>query len=238
VVALAAAGSLSVLLVDDDQSRSGGFARQLVRAGFIVHEANADDALRQARQTTPDLVVLDLVSPRSGTQAWKRLRKQPDVADIPILALIGQDDVAMNVGLPDLGYDDYVITPCASAELSARIRGLLRRHRNAPLFRRLGALHVQLATGDAWVGERGLELTAGERAILATLARAYPSVASRAALDHLPWRPAVDVSSNVTEVLMARLRQKLRGAGAGVEIRTVRRAGYRMQLSGATETCP
>lgn len=233
---LAAVGPLAVLLVDDDHSRSGVFARQLVRAGFVVHEANVDDALRQARETTPDLVVLDLVSAASGTQSWRRLRKLPGAADIPILALIGQDDVATKLGQPDLGYDDYVVTPCAEAELSARIRGLLRRHRSAPLFRRIGALHVQLATGDAWIGERGLELTAGERAILCTLARAYPSVAPRAALDHLPWRAAADVSSNVTEVLMARLRQKL--AGAGVEIRTVRRAGYRMQLSGATETRP
>ena len=85
---------------------------------------------------------------------------------------------------------------------------------------------------------RDVELTAGERAILVTLARSYPSVAPRPALDHLPWRTAGDVSSNVTEVLVARLRQKLAGASAGVEIRTVRRAGYRLQLSTITTTYP
>src|SRR5881396_1130199 len=66
-------------------------------------------------------------------------------------------------------------------------------------------------------------------------ARAFPSVAQRAALDRLPWRPANDVSSNVTEVLVARLRQKLAAAGGGVEIRTVRRTGYRVQTTTATE---
>src|SRR5919108_124898 len=108
----------------------------------------------------------------------------------------------------------------------------------APLLRRVGSLQVQLATGEASIGDRRLELTAGERSILVALARAYPSIAPRAALDHLPWRAAGDVSSNVTEVLIARLRQKLAAARAGVEIRTVRRAGYRLLVSTVTSTQP
>jgi two-component system response regulator TctD len=235
-VAVAAVGPLSVLLVEDDRSRNGIFARQLTRAGFVVHEANADDALRQARQISPDIVILDLALPATGTPAWKRLRKLPGTAEIPILALIGQDDVATQAGVADAGYDDYVVIPCPTDELIARIRGLRLRHRPETHLRRIGPLHVQLATGDAWIGDRGLELTAGERAILVGLARAYPSVAPRGALDRLPWRAAADVSSNVTEVLIARLRQKLAGAGAGVEIRAVRRAGYRMLVTSATAT--
>ena len=231
-------GPLSVLLVEDDQMRGAVFARQLTKAGFVVHEANPEDAPREARETTPDVVVLDLVPSAFDAQAWRRLRKLPVTADIPILALIGQDDVATKAGLADAAYDDYVVIPCASDELIARIRGLHRRHRIEPVLRRIGTLHVQLATGEAWIGDRALELTAGERAILATLARAYPSVAPRAALDHLPWRAADDVSSNVTEVLVARIRQKLAAAAAGVEIRAVRRAGYRMQIVSATETHP
>ena len=118
-------------------------------------------------------------------------------------------------------------------ELIARAHVLVRRPRSDRLVRRIGPLRVDLATGDAWIGARALELTAGERAILSTLARAYPQVAQRGALDSLPWRAAGDVSSNVTEVLVARLRQKLAGAGGGVEIRSVRRTGYRVQPVGA-----
>jgi len=238
-MAVAAFARLSVLLVDEDRSRSAVFARQLARVGFVVQEVKADDALRQARENTPDVIVLDLVQATSETQAWRKLRRLPGTADIPILALIGEDDVAAKAELTDFGYDDYVVIPCASDELIARIRGLHRRHGTEPLLRRrIGALHVQLATGETWIGERRLELTAGERAILVTLARSYPSVAPRPALDHLPWRTAGDVSSNVTEVLVARLRQKLAGASAGVEIRTVRRAGYRLQLSTISTTHP
>jgi DNA-binding response OmpR family regulator len=229
---------LSVLLVEEDHSRSSVFARQLARVGFVVREVSTNDALREARESTPDVIVLDLVLPGSESQAWRKLRKLPGTAEIPILALIGEDDVATKAGIADAGFDDYVVIPCASDELIARIRGLHRRHPSEPALRRIGPLQVQLATGEAWIGDRGLDLTAGERAILATLARAYPSVASRAALDHLPWRTAADVSSNVTEVLVARLRQKLASASAGVEIRTVRRAGYRVQVSGATATHP
>jgi DNA-binding response OmpR family regulator len=235
---VAAPTPLTILLVDDDHSRSVVFARQLARVGFVVQEAKADDALRQARETTPDVIVLDLVPAASETQAWRKLRKLPGTGDIPILALIGEDDVATKAGLTDLGYDDYVVIPCASDELIARIRGLHRRHGVEPFLRRVGSLQVQLATGEASIGERRLELTAGERAILVTLARAYPSIAPRAALDHLPWRAAGDVSSNVTEVLVARLRHKLATAHAGVEIRTVRRAGYRLQVSTVTSTQP
>jgi DNA-binding response OmpR family regulator len=237
-VAMTALVPLSVLIVDDDRSRSAVFARQLARVGFVVHQVKADDALRQAREMTPDVIVLDLVPATSETQAWRKLRKLPGTADIPILALIGEGDVATKAGLMDFGYDDYVVIPCGSDELIARIRGLHRRHGTEPLLRRIGALHVQLATGEAWIGDRRLELTAGERAILVTLARSYPSVAPRAALDHLPWRAAGDVSSNVTEVLVARLRQKLASTRAGVEIQTVRRAGYRLQLSSVTTTHP
>jgi DNA-binding response OmpR family regulator len=234
----AAPTPLTILLVDDDHSRSAVFARQLARVGFVVQEAKADDALRQAREETPDVIVLDLVPAASETQAWRKLRKLPGTADIPILALIGEDDVATKAGHAELGYDDYVVIPCASDELIARIRGLHRRHAVEPLLRRVGSLQVQLATGEASIGDRRLELTAGERSILVALARAYPSIAPRAALDHLPWRAAGDVSSNVTEVLIARLRQKLAAARAGVEIRTVRRAGYRLLVSTVTSTQP
>jgi len=203
----------------------------------VVHEAqSAEDAIRLASETWPDVVILDmLVDEGPGTIACERLRDSPETEDLPILALAARDDVATKVRLLKLGCDDCLVKPYEADELIARVHGLLRRRANPRLFRHIGSLRVQLASGDAWIGARVLELTAGERAILSTLARAYPSVAHRAALDRLPWRAADDVSSNVTEVLVARLRQKLAAAGGGVEIRTVRRTGYRVQTANATE---
>ena len=234
---MAAITPRAVLVVKDGPSMSSLVPRRLRHAGFVVHEAqSAEDAIRLASETWPDVVILDmLVDEGPGTIVCERLRDSPETEDLPILALAARDDVATKVRLLKLGCDDCLVKPYEADELIARVHGLLRRSPNPRLFRRIGSLRVQLASGDAWIGARVLELTAGERAILSTLARAYPSVAHRAALDRLPWRAADDVSSNVTEVLVARLRQKLAAAGGGVEIRTVRRTGYRVQTANATE---
>jgi DNA-binding response OmpR family regulator len=92
-------------------------------------------------------------------------------------------------------------------------------------MRRIGRLRVTLSTGDAWLAERQLDLTNGERTVLVELARAYPGLTMRTALDRRPENEH-EVSSNVTEVLVTRLRRKIAAAGGGVEIHAVRRSGY------------
>jgi len=234
---LAAIPTISALVLAEDPTTSGVVARHLARAGFLVHEAhNEHDAIRRASEATPDVVILDLLlDDGPGTNVCRRLRELPSTEDVPILALTGSHDVATKVGLLELGCDDCLVRPCEPEELIARVHVLLRRRGNERLVRRIGPLRVHLLGGDAWIGTQALDLTAGERAIISTLARAYPAVAQRAALDRLPWRAATDVSSNVTEVLVARLRHKLAAAGGGVEIRTVRRTGYRFATGNSTE---
>jgi DNA-binding response OmpR family regulator len=234
---LVAVRAISALVIEDP-SLSSVIAPQLVRAGFVVQQAHDEqDAIDRASEGSPDVVILDLaLDSGPGAGVCARLRALPATADIPILALTEVDDVATKVRLLEIGCDEYLVKPSEPDVLIARVQDLVRRRRTDRPIRRIGPLRVDLATGDAWVGARALELTAGERAILSTLARAYPSVAQRAALDRLPWRAANDVSSNVTEVLVARLRHKLAAAGGGVAIRSVRRTGYRVETGDGAQT--
>ncbi len=214
-------------MVEDDPGVAAMLRRHLTRAGFLVHEAaSVTDAMRRARETSPDIVILDLgLSDGDGAEVCRRIRDMPTIGDAPILVLTARDEVTTKVMLFALGADDYVVKPCEPIELVARVHALLRRRSEQRITRRVGPLRVALATGDAWLDDTQLDLTQGERTVLVQLARSYPALAPRAALDRVPWREG-QASSNVTEVLVGRLRQKLGAAGGGVEIRAVRRAGY------------
>lgn len=220
-------GNEAALVVEDDPAVSTMLRRHLVRAGFVVHDAaTVADAMRRASEAAPSIVILDLgLADGEGAEVCRRIREMPSIGDIPILVLTARDDVNTKVMLFALGADDYVVKPCEPVELVARMQALLRRRSDPRVVRRIGPLRVALATGDAWIEEQQLELTTGERSVLVQLARSYPSLTPRGALDSAPWRKN-DATSNVTEVLVGRLRQKIAAAGGGVEIRAVRRAGY------------
>jgi DNA-binding response OmpR family regulator len=217
----------TALLVEDEPGVAAMLRRHLVRAGFVVQEATSvAEAIRSASQTSPDIVILDLaLSDGDGAEVCRRIRDMPTIGDAPILVLTARDEVKTKVMLFALGADDYVVKPCEPVELIARVRALLRRRPDQRVTRRIGRMRVALATGDAWLDETQLDLTQGERSVLVQLARSYPALTPRAALDRVPWREG-EAASNVTEVLVGRLRQKIAGAGGGVEIRVVRRAGY------------
>lgn len=218
----------AVLVVEDDRSVATMLARHLGRAGFVVHEAaTVREAVRKASATAPGIVILDLgLADGDGADVCRRIRDMPAIGDVPVLVLTARDELATKLMLFALGADDYVVKPVEPVELIARVQALLRRRGDQRVVRRVGPLRVAIATGDAWIDDRELDLTTGERSVLVQLARAYPSLTPRAALDHAPWRQGGEVTSNVTEVLVGRLRQKIAQAGGGVEIRAVRRAGY------------
>lgn len=215
------------LIVEDEPGVAKLLGRHLTRAGFVVKDAaSIAEAIRRVRETSPDILILDLgLSDGDGAEVCRRVREMPSIGDVPILVLGARAEVTTKVMLFALGADDYVVKPIEPAELIARVHALMRRRQHQRVTRRIGALRVALPTGDAWIAERQLELTAGERSVLVQLARSYPALTPRVTLDHVPWREG-EVSSNVTEVLVGRLRQKIAAAGGGVEIRAVRRAGY------------
>jgi DNA-binding response OmpR family regulator len=217
----------TAVLVEDDSQVSAALRSHLTRAGFLVHEAHSErDAVRCVEENAPDVVIVDLaLRDGSGAAACRRIRELASVGDVPLLLMSQQEDVQTRLALFDLGADDIVARTCDPSEVLARVRAILRRGADRRTVRRIGPLRITLATGDAWLAERQLELTNGERAVLVELARAYPGLTARTALDRRPDQDRV-VSSNVTEVLVARLRRKIAAAGGGVEINAVRRSGY------------
>ena len=229
----------TALLVEDDPQVAATLRSNLVRAGFVVHEAQTErDAVRRVEEVAPDVVILDLaLEGGTGAAACRRIRDLPSVGDVPLLVLSPQDDVSTRIALFELGADDIVAKNCDPSELLARVRAILRRGADRRTVRRIGPLRITLATGDAWLAERQLELTNGERAVLIELARAYPGLTARTALDRRPDQEH-DVTSNVTEVLVARLRRKIAAAGGGIEINAVRRAGYVLRTMTTTADAP
>lgn len=229
----------TALLVEDDPQVSAGLRSHLMRAGFVVHEAASErDAVRRVEEIAPDVVILDLgLQDGTGATACRRIRELASVGDVPLLVLSPHEDVPSRIALFELGADDIVAKSCDPSELVARVRAILRRGADRRTVRRIGPLRITLATGDAWLAERQLELTNGERAVLIELARAYPGLTARTALDRRPDQDH-DVTSNVTEVLVARLRRKINAAGGGVEINAVRRAGYVLRPMTTTADAP
>jgi len=229
----------TALLVEDDPQVATRLRRDLTQGGFVVHEARSErEAVRRAEEIAPDVVILDLdVEEGAGVSACRRIRELPSVGDVPLLVLSPEQDVTTKVALFELGADDIVSSTCDPSELLARVRAILRRGTDRRTVRRIGPLRIALATGDAWLGEQQLELTNGERAVLIELARAYPGLTARTALDRRPDQEHV-VSSNVTEVLVARLRRKIAAAGGGVEIHAVRRSGYVLRPINITAEVP
>ena len=222
----------TALLVEDDPQVAATLRRHLMRAGFVVHEASGErEAVRRTEEIAPDVVILGLaLQDGAGADALRRIRELAAVGDVPLLVLSVEQDVATKLALFEMGADDFVVNTCDPSELVARVRAILRRGSDRRTVRRIGPLRIALATGDAWLAERQLELTNGERAVLIELARAYPGLTARTALDRRSDQEH-DVSSNVTEVLIARLRRKIAGAGGGIEIHAVRRSGYVLRLT-------
>ncbi|HEV8654903.1 MAG TPA: response regulator transcription factor [Candidatus Limnocylindria bacterium] len=229
----------TALLVEDDARIADTLRGHLTRAGFVVYEASGErDAIRRVQETAPDVVVLDLArEDDGGAAACRRIRELASVGDVPLLALSAEQDVSTSVALFEAGADDVVVNSCDPSELLARVHAILRRGLDRRTVRRIGPLRIALATGDAWLSERQLELTNGERSVLVELARAYPGLTARTSLDRRPDQDRV-VNSNVTEVLVARLRRKIAAAGGGIEINAVRRSGYVLRPMAITADVP
>lgn len=217
------------LVIEDDVAIGGFIARSLREAGFVVDLAGtAHDAERMVVEQEYAGLVLDLGLPdRDGLELLATLRQQGVSA--PVLILSARRSVDDRVRGLEQGGDDYMTKPFAVAELTARIRNLIKRGNagsSIPTKLRAMDLEVDLVSREARRGERLLRLTAQEFSLLEYLCRNAGRVVTRSMImDHV-WKVRIDPATNVVDVHIYRLRSKVDIEGEQPLIRTLRGVGY------------
>ncbi len=224
---------MRLLLVEDDVKMSDVLKRGLEREGYAVDVAvTGEDAMWAGREVPYDAVVLDVMIPApDGFEVCRQLR----AADkwMPVMLLTARDSVDDRVRGLDAGADDYLPKPFAFAELFARLRALLRRESGVrPAVLEAGDLTLDPATKVVTRGDTTVDLSAREFALLELLLRHQDEVLSRTAiLDHV-WDFAYDGTSNVVDVYVRYVREKVDRPFDRHAIETVRGTGYRLRSDG------
>lgn len=221
--------SARILVVDDDPKITSFLKRGLAFEGYSVDVAmDGQAALKLALEKQPDLVILDIMMPGiDGYEVARRLRAGDE--QMPILMLTARDEVADRVQGLDSGADDYLVKPFAYEELLARVRALLRRSQQNNGNRttlRYADLTLDTSTREVRRGDRLIELTNTEFELLALLLRHPRQVLSRATLLEQVWGYDSETETNVVEVYIGYLRQKLEASQERRLIHTMRGAGY------------
>lgn len=216
-----------ILVIEDDERIAQFLERGLIFEGYRVEVAQDGlDGLSMARDTPPDLVVLDIMLPGiDGLEVCRRLRM---ASDVPILMLTAKDTVEDRVTGLDAGADDYLVKPFSFDELMARIRALFRRAAPASKPELLSFSDLELDTGThrAGRGERVIDLTAKEYELLELFMRHPRQVLSRELIFDRVWGYDFGGESNIIEVYVRYLRQKTEAEVDPRLIHTVRGVGY------------
>ena len=204
--------------------------RSLRMEGYEARASHdGEAALTDAREFSPDLVVLDLGLPKiDGIDVARALRK--DGGDVPILMLTARDAVDARVAGLDAGADDYLVKPFALDELLARLRALLRRAGDGrPEILRFAGLSLDLGTYEVRRGERSIELTRTEFLLLELFLRHPRQVLTRSIIFEHVWGYDFGPSSNSLEVYVGYLRRKTEAGGEPRLLHTVRGVGYALR---------
>ena len=226
---------MRVLVVEDEVKLSGLLRRGLTEEGYAADVARTgEDALWMARSVEYDAIVLDLMLPElDGLEVCRGLRDSG--VWTPVLMLTARDAVEDRVAGLDAGADDYLQKPFSFAELLARLRALARRGLpERPTVLEVGSLRLDPATRQVWRGEVELRLSAKEFALLETFMRRPGRVLSRGQLLEHAWDFAYENRSNVVDVYVRYLREKVDRPFGLSQLETVRGAGYRLRAEDCT----
>jgi two-component system, OmpR family, response regulator len=224
---------MRILVAEDDTRMAAAIRRGLQFEGLVVDVASdGEQALRTVRATDYDAIVLDVMMPGlDGFETCRRLRLAGVWA--PVLMLTARDSVEDRVRGLDGGADDYLTKPFSLAELTARLRALVRRGPlERPTVLEAGDLRVDPATREVWRGDTQIDLSAREFGLLETLMRRPGHVFSQMQLLESAWDLGYAQRSNVVEVYIGYLRQKIDRPFDVSSIETVRGAGYRVRRDG------
>jgi two-component system OmpR family response regulator len=222
-----------VLLVEDDVRMAAAIRRGLRFEGLVVDIASdGEAALRTVDAVDYDAIVLDVMMPGlDGFETCRRLRG--DGVWLPVLMLTARDAVEDRVRGLDGGADDYLTKPFSLAELTARLRALVRRGPvERPAVLEVGDLRLDPSTREVWRGQSEIGLSAREFALLETFMRRPGQVLTQTQLLEAAWDLGYEQRSNVVEVYVRYLRQKIDRPFGVASIETVRGAGYRLRKDG------
>jgi DNA-binding response OmpR family regulator len=217
---------MRILVVEDDRKVASFIQIGLEQESYAVDVLDSGTgAGDQAGSIDYDAVVLDLMLPgRSGFQVLRDIRARK--SDLPVLILTAKDSLEDRVTGLDSGADDYMVKPFALAELSARLRALLRRGKPRESKLRLADLEIDTARRTVMRGGRSIDLKPKEYALLEFLMRNSDRAVTRSHIIEHVWDIHFDSVSNVVEVHVNSLRNKIDRGFAAPLIHTIRGVGY------------
>lgn len=219
---------MHALIIEDDEAIAGFIARGLREAGFAVDVAgNGDEGLEAALIGQPDVAIVDLMLPgRDGLSVIDELRRRG--LTTPVLILSARRSVDDRVRGLQAGGDDYLTKPFAFAELLARVQALVRRATRVPETTTLSVadLTVDLLSRKVTRGGQSIELRPREFALLEYLMRNAGKVISKTMILSHVWEYSFDPQTNIVDVLVSRLRDKIDRPFERKLLQTVRGVGY------------
>ena len=222
-----------ILVVDDEEHILELIRYNLDAAGYDVIEASdGDDAVKNAINEVPDLILLDLMLPElDGFEVARRLRKEKDT---PIIMMTARDSTMDRVAGLDIGADDYITKPFAIEELLARVRAFFRREEHGHAVERaentsFRDLVIDKTNRTVHRGKKVIDLTRREYDLLLTLMQNVGDVVTREYLVSQVWGYEEGTETNVVDVYIRYLRNKIDVEGQDSYIQTVRGLGYVMR---------
>lgn len=223
---------MRVLVVEDEKKTASFIRKALQAAGFAVDVLHhGDEALVAISHTPFDVVVLDIMLPgRDGLSIVQQVRKRG--VKTPVLLLTARGEIGEKVEGLNAGADDYLAKPFALEELVARVRALGRRgSESKSLTLKLGDLSLNTVTHKVTRGEKTIDLTSREYLLLEFLMRSAGRICDRMAIVEKVWDYDFDPGSNLVDVYIMRLREKIDADFELKLLHTVRGVGYVMKAS-------